>query len=84
MDLLSDPLTYVNWGAAIVALYLCWRYGKELKRDADRPAAFLLKFVLLAIAVGGCLYITSRAGDIQIERYNQSKDRLIKPKPGGE
>lgn len=78
MELLNDPLTYVNWGAAIVALYLCWRCGKELRRDVDRPKAFLLKFFLLAVAVGGCLYITSRAGDIQIERYNQSKSRLTK------
>lgn len=68
MEFFKDPLLYVNWGAALLGIYLTWRYGRELKHDFDRPVTFLIKFVLLGIAVGGCIYITQRAGDLQIER----------------
>lgn len=65
MSFFKDPLLYVNWGAAIIAIYFIRVGGKEIEKTKS-PQLVLVYLILLSIAVGGCLYISTKAGDLQL------------------
>lgn len=70
MKLLADPLLYLNYLFAAIALYLIWKFGKQLKSDIenDDPIGALFKLALLSVAVGGCVYLSWEFGTISLEK----------------
>lgn len=66
MDFIKDPLLWINWGAAAIGIFLLWKFGPDIEKVEQHKGIWLFKFWMLTIAVGGCMYLSKRAGDLQL------------------
>lgn len=56
---------YLDWLFAILGMTLMIKYAPKLKTtiEKDKHGEFIVWFLLLTIAAGGCLYLTNKMGD---------------------